>query len=357
MVARLSRRALDDAFHVAAGQVGAGAVPFLVVGAADAQGVIRLEAFNPPDEPRIGVNNPFLIASITKAMVATVVMRQVERGLVVLREPMRDWWPPLRESGAQPFTAWHVLTHTSGLADADMPGLVARGAGRDQLIREAMTVAAEAPGIRYRYVSSTFDLLAEAVAARIGRPFAELLADDLLEPLGMRDTAFQPVGALAGHPAPMHELGPDGTLRMADPEVVKGMTSLGLAGGGLWSTAADLLRFGRAMLRGGELDGERVLSPSFVTLMTRGTVVTGSEPIADAATAEHYGLGWAGPRPETPLSRAAFGHGGASGTRLWVDPAHDLVIVYLTAVWEMPRWPIDAFVNAVCAALPGIGEL
>jgi len=351
---RLRRGALDGAFRVAADQVASGSVPFVVAGVADAQRVIRLEALDRADGPRVGVNQPFLLASITKAVVATLVMQQVERGRLVLRQPIRDWWPPLRDAGATPFTAWHVLTHTSGLDDAGLEALVTRGGGREELLREAMRVGAEAPGARYRYVSSTFDLLVEAVAARDGRPFPTMLAQDLLEPLGMRETGFEPTGTNADRPAPMHQLSASGELRPIDPAIVNGMTALHLAGGGLWSTASDVLRFGRAMLRGGELDGRRVLSPAFVALMTRGTVSGGSEPMAIAETAERYALGWGCAKPDTPLSRAAFGHGGASGTRLWIDPVNDIVIVYLTAVWDLPRWPVDAFVNAVCASLPEV---
>ena len=51
--------------------------------------------------------------------------------------------------------------------------------------------------------------------------------------------------------------------------------------------------------------------------------------------AEHYAIGWGKPPIASPASPAAFGHGGATGTRLWVDPAHDLVFLYLTGVWEL----------------------
>lgn len=57
------------------------------------------------------------------------------------------------------------------------------------------------------------------------------------------------------------------------------------------------------------------------------------------------------PGPATPVSRSAFGHGGITGTQLWVDPGHDLVLVYLTGVWEGPSEPADAVENAIYAAL------
>ena len=131
-----------------------------------------------------------------------------------------------------------------------------------------------------------------------------------------------------------------------------GTPGLHLAGGGLWSRAEDVLRFGRAILRRGELDGVRVLSPAFVDLMTREVTVNGLGAATDVLRAEHYAVGWGKPGVASPASPSAFGHGGATGTRLWVDPAHDLVFVYLTGVWEMPHTPINAVHDAVYAALP-----
>ncbi len=127
-------------------------------------------------------------------------------------------------------------------------------------------------------------------------------------------------------------------------------TALRLAGGGLWSTAGDLLRFGRAMLRGGELDGERILAPAFVALATREVTVDGLGREPNPLDSAHYALGWGTPGAAHPASPRAFGHGGASGTRLWVDPAHDLVVVYLTGFWGLPPQVIDETLFAVYAA-------
>ena len=131
-----------------------------------------------------------------------------------------------------------------------------------------------------------------------------------------------------------------------------GYASLRLAGGGLWSTAADLLRFGRAMLRGGELDGVRVLGRPIVDLMTR--EVTVERPGDDRQTGSPTTTTrWAGASRgrHQPASPLAFGHGGVSGTRLWIDPAYDLVLVYLTGLWGGAREPIDEVVLAVYGAM------
>jgi CubicO group peptidase (beta-lactamase class C family) len=141
---------------------------------------------------------------------------------------------------------------------------------------------------------------------------------------------------------------------VADPEtaaaLVRAYRNLRMAGGGLSSTADDLLRFGRAMLRGGELDGERILGPAFVDLMTRETTVDGIGAATDPLEAHHYALGWGKPGPHDPASASAFGHSGASCTRLWIDPAYDLVVAFLGGSWGRPTRVMDPIVDAVYAA-------
>ena len=164
---------------------------------------------------------------------------------------------------------------------------------------------AAAPGSAFHYASTPFDLLAEAVEHRLDRPFDDIVRVNVLEPLGMTDTTFDPSAALADRMAPVTVdlpslAGIDGRA------LIGGYTGLRLAGGGLWSTASDILRFGRAMLRGGELDGERVLSPAFVQLMTREVTVAGLGAAEDMLRGEHYALGWGKPGPASPGIRGRF---------------------------------------------------
>src|SRR5262245_65984234 len=105
------------------------------------------------------------------------------------------------------------------------------------------------------------------------------------------------------------------------------------------------------MLRGGELDGERVLGPRHVALMTREVTVDGLGRTGDALMDDHYAMAWGKRRPAQAASPEGFGHGGVSGTRLWVDPAEDLVFVYLSGVWGGLEELIDDVQHAVYAAL------
>ncbi len=356
---RLDPAALDRAFAIAARQVADGTVPFVILGVANAAGTIRLEAVPPKDGAPLGSAAVCLLASITKPIVTTAVMRLVQDGRFALTEPLATWLPDLSDAGHPPITAWHVLTHTTGLGEVDTELLLLQGADRAELLRRTIGLPQEAaPGSRFRYATCTFDLLAEAVERATETPFEQLLRAEVLDPLGMVDTRFDPRADLAARMAPVRVGGWDraALTEARDPAMAEmllgGFIGLRMAGGGLWSTAADLLRFGRAMLGGGELDGARVLAPAFVDLMTRevtgpGGLGTSTDRLLD----EHYAIGWGKRGAASPASATSFGHGGMSGTRLWVDPEHDLVATYLSGVWGLPEQPIDAALSAVYAAV------
>ncbi len=354
---RLDTAALDRAYAIAARQVENGTVPFVILGVANAAGTIRLEAVPPRDGAPIGAAAVCLLASITKPIVTTAVMRLVQDGRFSLTTPLSTWLPELADSGYPPITAWHVLTHTTGLGEVDIEQLLVQGGGRAELLRRTIALPRDAaPGSRFAYVTCTWELVAEAVERATGKTLDRVLRDEVLDPLGMGDTSFDPRPDDAARMAPVRVGGWDsgpltGVLDPAIAELlVGGYVGLRMAGGGLWGTASDLLRFGRAMLGRGELDGERVLGPAFVDLVTREVTVNGLGAAEDRLADEHYAIGWGKRGAMSPASASAFGHGGMSGTRLWIDPAHDLVFVYLTGVWGLPSDPIDAALNAVYAA-------
>lgn len=360
----LDPAALGRAFDVAGRQVADGVVPWCVLGVAGRDRVVRVDAWGRrPDGRRVGTETVALVASITKPIVATAVLQLVAEGRLALDEPLdrllRDHAEPAHadpqadsEAGA-PVTAWHLLTHTSGLADLDLEDLLRRGTTHEDVVRRLLREPRRsAPGAVFAYASATFDLLGALITRLDGRPYPEALAARILEPLGMEATTFDPRTAMADRMLPpLAAPLPDGAV--LPDAVLDGFIRLAMPGAGLWSTAGDLLRFGRAFARGGELDGVRLLPPAFVDLMTREVTVSGLGAAPDPLEAEHYALGWGTPGIADPGSAGAFFHGGITGTRLWVDPPNDLVIAYLTGAWDQPAWPADAVVNAVYAALDG----
>jgi len=351
--------ALDRAFDVAARRVHDGTIPFVILGVANAAGTVRLEAFSPPDGARIGSDAVCLLASITKPIVATATMRLAQDGRFGLGFPLSTWLPELRTAdGRETITAWHVMTHTTGLEDEPLEDLLRRGIDRAGLLaRTFAQPLSTPPGSRFHYATFTWDLLAVALERALDRPLETILRETLFEPLGMADTGFEPGHARAARVAPVTIGEWDGTRLTGteDPMVAAAMrerfTSLRLAGGGLWSTASDLVRLGRAMVRGGELDGSRILAPAFWRLATREVTIDRLGATVDRLEGEHYAIGWGKPGPTSPASPTAFGHGGASGTRLFVDPEHDLVVVYLTGSWGLPSVVMDETIGAVYAAV------
>lgn len=347
---------LDGAFATARGHALSGRVPFATVAVADAAGTLRVETTTEPGREPVPADAQCLIASITKPIVATAVMRLHQEGRFALNAPLAWWLPELAAPDRRSITAWHALTHTTGMADTWLDRIMAEGIDKPDLLARAMAEPLAAPvGSRYAYASITFDILALAIERALDRPFEAILRETVLDPLGMADTDWEPRPERA---APLEVLAWEDDWRPAarlDPAAValmrERLVRLHLAGAGLHSTAADLVRFGRALLRGGELDGVRILAPAFVDLMTREVTRDGLGREVDRLMDGHYAIGWGKPGPTDPASPRAFEHGGATGTRLQIDPAHDLVVVYLTGLWAHPGQAIDEVLMGVYAAL------
>ncbi|MDP2349761.1 MAG: serine hydrolase domain-containing protein, partial [Chloroflexota bacterium] len=252
---RLDSAALDRAFALAARQVEDGIVPFVILGVANPAGTIRLEAAPPRDGTPLGSGAVCLLASITKPIVTTAVMRLVQDGRFSLTAPLSTWLSELADAGRPPITAWHVLTHTTGLGEVPVEELLLGGGDRAELLRRTLALPQEAPlGSRFRYVTCTWELLAEAVERATGKALDQVLREEALDPLGMVDTVFDPRIDHVARRAPVRvgdwDSGP--LTDVPDPALagmlMDGYIELRMAGGGLWSTAGDLLRFGRAML-------------------------------------------------------------------------------------------------------------
>ncbi|HEX2843794.1 MAG TPA: serine hydrolase domain-containing protein [Candidatus Limnocylindria bacterium] len=291
---------------------------------------------------------------MTKPVTATAVMQLVETGLVDVDEPIStyvpefDPLPPGGQAHAGPVTVRHVLSHTSGLSD--LPDLELR---RLHATQKAMLDAVSRqrlrfePGTAYAYASDPWNLLSAIIERVSGTPFPAYLRNRVLGPLRMNATSFD-----SRDPGP-EPLPPQGSFVLDDlapDQLVTMMAGLAMPGGGLWSTPEDVANFGRAMLLGGEIGGAQVLTPLSLERMIR--LETGG--LREFGTGEpvHYGLGWSLPglAGGSPASQSAFGHGGATGSALLVDPAHDLVIVYLRNWWGVSSDATDEAVAAVYAA-------
>ena len=308
----------------------------------------------------------FWIASMTKPVTATAVMMMQEEGRLSVDDPVAKHLPEFRElkdAQGRPVsvTIAQCLTHTCGLAEAGP------AESRDITTLAALTpvIAAKAvqfaPGSRWAYCQSGINTAARIVEVVSGQTFPEFLAARLFVPLGMKDTTFYPDRAQVARLAASYRRNGAGLEAVPIP-FFGGKTPADhdrypMANGGLFSTAADYARFGRMIVRGGELDGRRYLKPESVKQMTTvqsGDLQTGFTP------GNGWGLGWCVIRKpqgvSAALSPGSFGHGGMFGTQAWIDPVKRRVHVLLVQRADFANSdgsPVrQGFHEAVAAALP-----
>lgn len=290
------------------------------------------------------------VASITKPITATAVMQHVEAGQLDLDAPIETYIPEFRlrlrkeVAPTAPITLARILSHTAGLTDLPDEELFQLPPTPEAMLRAVCgTQLAYAPGTEFRYASEPWYLLSATVERVSGTPFADFVRECILRPLGMSSTGFDPT---APGPAPLPPLGGFGGPDMPPDERVRLFDSLVMPGGGLWSTPDDLLRFGRAMLGGGQLDGVRILDAASVRAMTS----SHTDGIPDDGTGApvRYGLGWDLQLGSGSGDRA-FGHTGATGSVLVVDPEYDLVAVYLRNWWGISSDHTHQMLDAIYA--------
>jgi uncharacterized protein YbbC (DUF1343 family)/CubicO group peptidase (beta-lactamase class C family) len=287
----------------------------------------------------------FDLASLTKVVATTTsVMQLIEQGQVRLRDPVARFIPEFGAQGKEAITIQQLLTHTSGLAP-DLP-LEESFHGSDEAIRRASALTpASAPGEKFVYSDINFFLLGDIVRRVSGQRLDEYAAAHLFAPLRMTDTRFLPPDAWRARIAPTERClplawpcSPSTTLGAGDPAapflrgIVHDPTARrmdGVAGhAGLFSTAADLSRFCRMLLHGGELDGVRILSPASVERMTSPSTPPGMKDVR--------GLGWdidssySSNRGDFFPAASSFGHTGFTGTSLWIDKKSRGYVVFLS---------------------------
>jgi CubicO group peptidase (beta-lactamase class C family) len=238
------------------------------------------------DSTPMDASTIFWIASCTKGIVSACALQMVERGLLDLDEPVGRLIPQLAKprvltgvdpSGeasfrpaGRPITLRMLLTHTCGLAynifHADLERhLGATGQTMADTGCAGMPLVCE-PGEAWQY-GTGIDVAGLMIEAATGLDLGEVLAETLLDPLGMADTTFDPTPDQAARRAGLHMRLPDGGLQ---PIGFGGPGARDLrGGGGLYSTAADYLKFLRLILDGGEADGRQLLSPASLALLSQ----------------------------------------------------------------------------------------
>jgi CubicO group peptidase (beta-lactamase class C family) len=268
------------------------------------------------------------LASLTKVVGTTgAVMRLVDAGALELDAPVARYFPGFSGAGRERITVRMLLNHTSGLR-AYLP-FFRTAASREEAVTQLLAdTLLRPPGSSAVYSDLNAILLGLVVEQVTGEPLDSVVMREVLRPLGMKQTMFRPPATLWHRTAPSATLGKQPVVGLVND---RNAVVLGGAAGhaGLFGTGRDLALYAQAWLRMGRTaDGETWVRPE-----------TMREFLAPLPNAGSRLLGWDSPDPlyEKPtsifgrlLSPLAFGHTGWTGTELWIDPARDLFLVFLT---------------------------
>ncbi len=308
----------------------------------------------------------FRIASMTKPVAAAAAMLLVEETTLRLDDPVDRLLPELADRRVlkrldgplddtvpanRPITLRDLLTMCAGFGlimepSGDYPIQKAVNAARigvgvnppphapDALMKHYNALPLmHQPGEKWLYHSS-YDVLSVLVARAAGMPFEAFLAERMLMPLGMKDTAFDVPDAKRGRLATGYEHdGTAGRLVVSSEADVAGIAS---GSAGLVSTVDDYLAFGRMMLRGGRHGAQRILARPTVEVMTTDQVTQAQKAASPFVPGFWDNRGWGfgvsmtTRRDSIAASPGRYGWDGGFGTSWWCDPREDLVAILLT---------------------------
>ena len=325
----------------------------------------------------------FRIYSMTKAITSVAFMMLVEEGKVALDEPVAKYIPEWKNLGvfvagtapnfmtrppSRPMQIVDLLRHTSGLTYGLQQRSNVDAAYRDQkvadmvpgktldgMIADLAKIPLEfSPGEAWNY-SVSVDVVGYLIGRISGKPFPRFLKERIFDPLGMIDTDFHVPAEKAHRFAACYSNNPPGKMKLYDDPADSNYLSpptLYSGGGGLCSTASDYLTFCRALLNGGELGGVRLLGPKTLRLMASNHLPGGaylpalSRSMFSEATLDGvgFGLGFAvtADPAKTLLAGSAgeFYWGGMASTAFLIDPAEELIIVFMTQLVPSSSYPV-----------------
>ena len=279
----------------------------------------------PPDQ-RIPMREDtiFDVASISKLFTSVVALRLVERGLIDLDAPAARYLPEFGRNGKQDVTLKQLLTHTSGL-----PAGLALGSHPtvEQRLAAVYAVALRSqPGTRYVYSDLSLIVIGKVLERVAGRSLPDLVASEVSEPLGLRDTMFNPPAELRPRIAPTQYAGGSRGLIWGQVHDSTSWYLGGTAGhAGVFSTARDLAVFAQMLLNGGRYGDRRVLRADSVRAMT--TNWNAAIPGADRGLGLDIGKPAFMGMLATPYT---VGHTGYTGTSLVIEPASRSFVLLLT---------------------------
>jgi methyl acetate hydrolase len=347
-------------------------IPGVVAMAATGSDVIYQGAFGKRDlskddtkENAMTADSVFWIASMTKAVTTAAGMQLVEQGKLSLDEPIgkllpdlaapqvlegfgADGAPKLRPA-TKAITLRHLMTHTAGFAydmwNGDMVQYLEKtGTPAITTCQNAalQTPLMTEPGTRWEY-GTNIDFVGKAVEAASGKRLDAYLRDHMFAPLGMTDTGFKIGESQRSRLVAMHARGEDGSLAPI-PFELEQEPEFHMGGGGLYGTAGDYIKFTQMILNKGNGNGNQLLKPETVALMSQnnigelsmGKMISAIPPYTNDVDLypdmdKKWGLSFLINTAKTPEGRSpgSLAWAGLANTYFWIDPARNVSGVIL----------------------------
>jgi CubicO group peptidase (beta-lactamase class C family) len=275
------------------------------------------------------------MASCSKPVTATAVMTLIDEGTIGLNDPFQEYIPEFKGPEAEKITIRHLLSHTSGLPiRTETTTLQAAEEGLEN-----------PPGSKMIYSNTGYDLLGMLIERVSGQPFEEFIANRIFEPLGMENSTFIQLGmdrerSVLARPGTTYDW----------PAEIEGKV---WASSTLWSTAFDMGIFLQTFLNRGSYGDLQLLSPASIDAMAQSQVEGIPREKVNGITTPPSGYGWflleglQFPNYPKKLSKSSYGHSGASGAFIWVDPEYDLIGAFLFVKIKEDIRPLDVFMDTL----------
>ncbi len=317
------------------------------------------------NSPPIHNDAIFLVASITKPILVMGAMLLVERGQLALNDRIADYIPEFGKKGKYGTTIRNLITHTSGLPDM-LPNNVDLRKAKATLadfVRETCGITPDfPPGRSVQYQSMGTAVLAAIMEQVTGMSSAEFLRHEFFRPLGMPDTRLGAPDEWYTGPQPtIHRVA---EIRVPDEQVgadwnwnSRYWQQLGAPWGGLLTTPLDLGQFAQLMLNRGRAGDHQILSNATIAASTENQLVFMKDVPDEDRRFRPWGLGWRlqwASHANTfgdLVSTSTYGHWGATGTMLWIDPEREsFALILSTQPLEPNGAPFQRLSNAIVAA-------
>jgi CubicO group peptidase (beta-lactamase class C family) len=331
---QLDKAKLVEADRAIDAAIAAGKCPGAVLCVGNSDGILYLKAYGnkslkPTTQP-MTTDTVFDLASLSKSVgCASSAIVLIDRHQLDPAEKLITYLPAFNNHGKDVITVEQLMLHHAGFMPDDP--IKDYDHGPAAAIEAIANISLDwPPGTHFKYSDVSFITLGKVVESVAKEPLDSFAHKNVFEPLGMKETTYNPPESLRARCAPTQER--DGHWMIGEVHDPRACALGGVAGhAGLFSTATDLSRWCRMILHHGELDGHRIMSDATVAVWTEPhSFPDGSGGTAVRAYGFDVDTPYSQPRGDRFTRGVSFGHTGFTGTSFWIDPPHNCFIILLT---------------------------